>query len=370
MKIAIFATNFLPTPPIKEKVIYAPLWLTKQIAEGLAKKGHQVFLFASPDSTVKNVEIISLNLGPFSKNKKWKDCYKNSGATWRSYIRENYEMTLASEMFKMARKGAFDVIQLHSRPRMIHFAKLVDIPVCFTMHDPPNYPPRSKAVRSIFEIIRCGDIKNLFLIGNSHAQVNSAPELNWHKVIHHGIDTKLFAYSEKPKDYLAFAGRLIRQKGADIAIKAAIKTGQKLKIAGEHPSDRKKYWGKKIEPFLSQQITYEGMLDKKSLAKFYQGAKALLMPTLCEETFGLVMAEAMSCGTPVIAFNRGAVPEVVRHGKTGFVVKNKKEMEKSIALIDNLERKDCRDWVEQNFSLQRMIDDYENLYKELVKKTA
>ena len=171
-----------------------------------------------------------------------------------------------------------------------------------------------------------------------------------------------------PIEYLAFAGRIVPQKGLDIAVRVAKKTGKKLKIAGPVGPEQKGYWDKKIKPYLSDKITYEGMLPAKQMPEFYKNAEALLMPILWPESFGLVMTEAMACGTPVVAFNRGSVSEVIKNNKSGFIVKDEKQMIAAVKKIDEIKRFDCRRWVEDNFSLENMVDNYEKLYLRTTKK--
>ena len=141
---------------------------------------------------------------------------------------------------------------------------------------------------------------------------------------------------------------------------------EKLIIAG--PIMRKRYWEKRIKPHLGRNIIYKGMISQKEMVKLYQKAKGFLMPTLLEESFGLVVAEAMSCGTPAIGFDNGAIKEVIDHGKTGFVVKNERGMIKAVKNLDKIKREDCRKWVVDNFSLQAMIDGYEKVYLKILKK--
>lgn len=381
LRIAIMATNLYPTPPNNEKSIYAPLWLTHQLTEGLVKKGHEVFLFGATGSKTK-AKLISNNLPPLGEHKEWGKSYKqlndiskqiseaNYGLTWsikwKEVLRENYEMLLASKLFQMAQQNKFDIIQFHSPIRMLHFASLVKTPVVATIHDTFPHPLGSNAVKLTYKYL--DKYYDLHFISVSNAQRKPLPNINYVATIYHGIDIKKFAFKEGPGEYLAFAGRIVPQKGIHVAIEAAKATGHKLKIAGPIPPESETYWQQKIKPQLSSQITYQGMLTSKKMVSFYQNAEALLMPISLPESFGLVMAEAMACGTPVIAFPKGAIPEVIKHKKTGFVVKNQAEMIKAVKNIDKIKREDCRKWVEDNFSLQTMIDNYEKVYYKIINK--
>ena len=376
MRIAIFGTNYASTPPSK-KQIYAPLNLAWYLAEGLVKKGHKVFLFGSSDSKT-SAKLISNNLPSFGKNKEWNRAFKKlvekeslimkgrhefTWATkWKEVLRENYELMLAVKLQEMAQKGIFDVIQFHSPLRVLHFTQSIKAPVFFTMHDPVMHPFGSGTVKTIAE-----SFKKVNFISISNAQKKPAPKINWVETVYNGTDTSQFKFSEKKGSYLAFAGRIVPQKGLDIAVKVAKTTNKRLRIAGPINAEHQNYWDKEIKPYLSSKITYEGTIPLNKIQSFYQGAEALLMPILWAESFGLVMTEAMACGTPVIAFNKGSVPEVIKNKKTGFIVKNEKQMIKAVKNIDKIKRQDCRRWVVDNFSIEKMVDNYEKLYLKLSK---
>jgi len=143
-----------------------------------------------------------------------------------------------------------------------------------------------------------------------------------------------------------------------------------LLLAGRLDPYRREYFKTKIKPHLSQKIKYLGELSGKKLSNFYSQAKACLYPIEWEEPFGLVMIEAMATGTPVIVFNRGSAKEIIKDRRTGFVVKNIEEMVKAIKEIDQIDRHNCRERVEKYFTYQRMVDDYEKIYYQLIKNEA
>jgi len=367
MRIAIIDTNFYPTPPIGKKKINAPLWITSYLAEGLVKKGHKVSLFGSSDSKTK-ANLISNNLPSLPNNKNWFKAFQKVNLKWKEIIGENYELFLISRLYEMAQKNLFDIIQFHSNLRVLHFAPLVKTPIVFTIHDPFDYPSGSNALKLIYGSFQKNRIKHVHFVSLSNSQRKPCPSLNYAATIYNGIDAQKFSFSEKEGDYLAFAGRMSPWKGAHIAIRIAKKTGEKLKIAAEIPNYSVDYWDKKIKPYLSQKIIYQGTLKQSQMPSFYKKAKALLMPISWEEPFGLVMIEAMACGTPVIAFNRGSVPEIIKHGKTGFIVNNEKEMTEAIKKIDQIDRKECRKHVEENFTVEKMVDNYEKLYFKILNQ--
>ena len=196
---------------------------------------------------------------------------------------------------------------------------------------------------------------------------------NW--ICYNGMDTSLYKFNPKPKDHFIWVARIDKCKGIENAILAAKKAGVKLLLAGRLDSTQEIYFKTKIKPHLGKQIKYVGELGQKEIVGFYAKAKGCLYPIEWEEPFGLIMTESMTCGTPVIAFNRGSVPEVVKDKKTGFVIpfkdkrgrKNIKGLVEAIKKIDEIKREDCKNWVEKNFSYPKMVDCYEQIYYKLVK---
>ncbi|OGK24314.1 hypothetical protein A3D76_02640, partial [Candidatus Roizmanbacteria bacterium RIFCSPHIGHO2_02_FULL_37_9b] len=218
-------------------------------------------------------------------------------------------------------------------------------------------------------------------ISNAHRSLFKKTPI--YKVIHNGVDTNLFTFQEKKDDYLLWIGRLSKAKNADgtymdpkgvkWAIKLAKQTNSKLIITGN--VEDMDFYNSDVKPYLSEQIAWYGPVSSKQelkqteIAKLMQNAKAFLMTVNWCEPFGLVMAEAMSCGTPVIGFDRGAVPELIIHGKTGYTVtpeKGIKGLQDALAKINRINPQNCRDHVLKNFSVEKMIENYENLYKEFI----
>ena len=376
MKIAIVSTNFYPTPPNK-KTISAPLWLTKTLTERLSKRGHDVTFFGASDSTIKTK--VASNTPSLKKNKDWDKPYKfleekaselldkKSSQTllaqeWQTILRENYQLRLATYFCKKAEEENFDIIHFHTPFTFLHFASFVDTPIVMTIHDPLTYPLKSNSLKVICKLFS----EEVNFITISEAQRKPAPSLNYLATVPNGIEIDKFNFSKKGKGYLAFAGRLTPEKGAHTAIKVAKELDKPLKIAGKIYPQYKDYWEKEIKPNLSEKIEYLGLLPREKMSNFYKNADALLMPIEREEPFGLVMIEAMACGTPVVAFNKGAVPEVIKNNETGFIVKNPKEMIKATQNIEKIKRKDCREHVENNFSTEKMVDNYLKTYKKIV----
>ncbi|MCK5085412.1 glycosyltransferase family 4 protein, partial [Candidatus Parcubacteria bacterium] len=201
----------------------------------------------------------------------------------------------------------------------------------------------------------------------SNNQRKGMPDLNYAATVYNGLDIEKFKFQKKHKNYLAFLGRFSSEKGVDTAVKVAAKSGEKIKIAGNIWGNG--FYNEKVKPYLKKgEIENVGLLREDQLSDFLGGAKALLFPIRWEEPFGLVMIEAMACGVPVIAFNRGSAPEVIKHGKTGFIVENEEEMIEAIKNIDKIDREDCRKHIEGNFTVGKMVDGYEDVYGKILKK--
>ena len=358
LKIATVVASELPFPiPSDFPRPYAPLQVALDVAEGLAERGHRITFFGPAGSKSKKFEVITAPFVPLYKNKilEMPEVYGRE----REKIFGLFDQYLVALLFKENLKRKFDIIHIHPADRALPLAFLTDTPVVYTLHD-PLYKWRG-------EIFKLYQTKNQYFISLSDAQRKSAPDLNYAGTCYNGIDLNLFPYSEKPKNQCLFLGRILPRKGVAEAIKVAIKAGENLVIAGNSGSRKGKYWKTKIKPYLKRKnIKYVGSVPYPNTHKYYGRAKVLLCPIKWEEPFGLTFIESMACGTPVIAFDRGSVREVIKNGKTGFVVKNLSQMAKAIKKIDKISRKDCRKWVEDNFTTERMIEDYEKVFYKIL----
>lgn len=355
LRIAAFDSSQAPFPlPSDFPRPLAPLIIAYDIAEGLARRGHEVFLFGPRGSRSATFKAVEVDFEPLYKNKIWEE--SDVRGTEREKIASLFDQYVISKIFKEHQKKPFDLIHIHPIDRVLPFVSLFpNVPVVSTLHD-PIYNWRAK-------VFRMFDADNLHLISISNAQRKPAPDLNYAATAYNGINVDLFSFNNSPEDYLFFAGRLQENKGVFEAIQAAKAANSKLLIAGSTAEG--KYWEEKIKPFLDDKIQYLGLVPYNQLPDYYRQAKALLFPILWEEPFGLVMTEAMACGTPVIAFNRGSVSEVVADGKTGFVVNSVNEMADAIKKIDSIDRQECRRHVEQNFSVEKMVENYEKTFLRL-----
>jgi len=360
MRIAMFCSGRYPTPP-KEDVIFAPLWVASFLAEEMVKRGHKVTLFGAQGSKSK-AKVIDLGLPPLETHPTLAQCIDIR----KDRVINFYEQIYISDIYARAAAGEFDIIHIHPVDVAINFAKNSSTPTVFTLHD-----PISCWRKFVYELYPKSE--NINFVSISDSQRGPSKQINYIDTIYNGIDIKKYEFDAKGGDYLFEASRIVRPKGFDLAIKVAQKTGLPLKIAGEILDPA--YWDEKIKPFIGGQISYEGMVSPFKLPEYYRKAKAFIFPLQWEEPFGLVMIEAMACGAPVIAFDRGSAREVVKDGVTGFVVPplNKKGepniegLAEAVGKIDTIDRAACRKRVEDNFTLEKMVDRYEKLYRKLSK---
>lgn len=355
LKIATMVTGHFTTPPPKG-IVYAPMDIAVEVSEGLVKKGHEVDFYGPEGTKVKVTNVISAGLKALNQPEGQAITKgENVGNAEVNKIFNLWDQFLIAKMFEAAEKGRYDLLHIHPADRSLPLAlSHPETPVFYTLHD-PIYSWKAE-VFSMFAS------QNQHYISISDAQRKPAPDLNYAATIYNGIDLGAFPYSESHDDYLLFIGRLQPEKGLAEAVQVARMTGEKLLIIG--PPVTGEYWDKKIAPYLGDKIQYLGFVPREELFKYYQRAKATLVPIQWEEPFGLILTESMACGTPVIAFERGSVPEIVLDGKTGFIIKdnNLEAMAGAVRKIDKIKRIDCRNHVEQNFSIQRMIDRYEEVF--------
>ena len=351
LKIATFVAAEIPFPIPKDfPRPYAPLQIALDVAEGLSKKGHKITFFGPKGSKSKKFEVFEAPIVPLYKNEILK--YSNVKGREREKIYGLFDQYLAALLFKEHLKKKFDIIYIHPADRVLPFALLTKTPIVYTLHD-PIYGWRA-------DIFQMYQTNNQYYVSISENQRKQAPDLNWTATVYNGINPKFFPFNPKPKNQLIHLGRLLERKGPQIAIQAAIQAKEKLIIAGD--PNHGKLWDKKIKPYLGGNIKYVGNIPYKETYKYYGDSKALLCPIKWEEPFGLTFIEAMACGTPVITFDRGSAREVIKHGKTGFIVKNISQMAKAIKKIDQIDRRECRKHVEKNFTIEKMVDGYEKVF--------
>ncbi|NQU77148.1 glycosyltransferase family 4 protein [Candidatus Falkowbacteria bacterium] len=368
LKIALFCSTGDVIPP-KANIVNAPRWLVYYLANGLTEKGHDVTLFAVPGSHSK-AKLVAKKIIDWPKNKYVAKLQRENAPGERSRRFVINDQTCLLDIF--LEKNNFDLVHANSELVLPLAALTPNLPTLITYHSPYDIH-----YNELFQYYK-KRFPQIFINSLSKAHANQAPSVPFDFVIHNGIDSSNFTFNEKPKDYLLFSGRINANKGGDIAVSIARKTNKPLNILGQKFYSSKKtikFWDTKIQPYLNNKIKYCGFVPYVKTKKYYQGAKALLFPNRWKEAFGLVLIEAMACGTPVVATSFGAVPEVVKNGVTGYVVKNEKEMIKATKKIYSMPKEKylemrhaCRKHVEENFTIEKMIDNYEKAYYQMVKK--
>lgn len=385
MKIAILTFSSKPIPSPKDR-IFAPGVLANNLAENLIKRGHQVDLFAPKDSKTK-ANLMSFDLK--STYSQFKSIMEKNPVLY-NYQVDQHELFQYSNALEIINRGNYDIVHANDFRKLMYFSPFINRPIVYTYHGSPQ-----DDISSEIEIARAKKYfaNNLFVAISHRQTVLGNKYFNFIDVVHHGIDLNNFSYNSHSGDKLLFFGRIMERKGPDIAIKTAIKTGKELDIVGDYLQSEKDmdFFHKKVEPLVNnnKKIRFFSHVPYNKVANAYQDKKALLFPIQWEEPFGLVMIEAMACGTPVIAYARGSVPEVIKDGETGFIInsseKDKRgnfiikktgldgmiEAVKKIYAMPEAEycqmRQNCRKHVEQNFTIEKMVDGYESVYKKVIE---
>ncbi|MES2426725.1 MAG: glycosyltransferase family 4 protein [Bacteroidota bacterium] len=335
MKVAVLAPVAWRTPPRH----YGP-WeqISSNIAEGLIKLGIEVTLFATGDS---------LTAGKLASV-----CEKGYEED-RSQDAKVLECLHISNLMERSRE--FDIIHNNFDFLPLTYSGLIKTPVITTIHG-------FSSSRIIPVYKKYNPINNYVSISNS----DRSAELNYLATVYNGIDTKDFKFNNHPQDHLLYFGRIHPDKGTAEAIEIAKKSKRKLLIAGIVQDEA--YFKEKIEPQLNDQIEFIGSAGPEKRNSLLGNALALLHPINFNEPFGLSVAEAMLCGTPVIAFNRGSMPELIKHEETGFLVNTVEEAVESVQNLKNIRRQDCHNWANAQFSCDKMVDDYLGLYRQILGK--
>ena len=349
MKIAII--GLLDTPITKDSLGGTEIW-TYNFAEKLISLGHEVTLFASEGSSFS---------GKFYQVANRSDV-ELPGSVLKLSKEKIVEFSIKqiNEVIKI--QDQFDIIHISNCNFYFYlpFIKKFHIPVIITVH---SYNFSGSHAKELFE-----KYPQPFYVFNAKSFEKTWPAPKKYQVIYTGINLNDFEYNPNPENYIFWMGRIHQDKGIQDAIKFAQKSKEKLTIAG--PIRNQEYFDQEVEPFLSDKIQYVGELNQIEKVDYYKKAKAFLLTTKREESFGLVAVEAMACGTPVIAYNRGALAEVISDGETGFVVEpdNIGELVEKSKLIDSIDRKACRARVEKNFDIDLMTKNYLDLYQKLLEE--
>jgi glycosyltransferase involved in cell wall biosynthesis len=311
------------------------------LVDELVNLGHEVTLFASGDS-VTGAELIPVCPRALRLGRPRTDPMA-------------IQATLIEEV--ACRANDFDLIHAHIDWLHLPLLSRLGVPFLTTCHgrlDLPLFP----------DVIR--RFPRAAFVSISENQRIPLPEANWIGTVYHGLPQGQFQPSFEPGSYLAFLGRLTAEKGPEPAMRIARAVGMPLQIAAKVPRGETSYFKERIEPQVDgKQVRLIGEVNDRAKQGFLAGAAALLFPIDWPEPFGLVMIEAMACGTPVIAFRSGSVPEVVDHGMTGFVVSDEEEAIQAIGRLGELDRRRIRTQFEKRFTARRMAEDYLNHYAAL-----
>jgi len=373
---------------ILPNVIFSPAELAIALAEGLQRLGVEITLF-SPGRVQTNVPNHTADLTYFERElaergDSYLDLLKKHPLTYVTLARQ-VQSELIAEAYAMANDDKLDIVHIYTNEEdlALPFAKLCRKPVIFTHHDPFNFSVKYKNVFPKYT--------NLNWVSLSYAQRSGMPpETNWIGNVYHGLTSNHGRPIEEPtNDYVAFLGRIIQPKGVHLAIQAVQQYNDqsqqpiRLKIAGKHYAGHTKdtYWQSQIVPLLDDPyIEYVGFISPIERHAFLGNARALIMPSLFDEPFGMVSIESLASGTPVIGLDSGAIPEVITDGETGSIVQKVYDLDGSIdepktvdgitnaiARIGAINRLDCYREFETRFTSERMCTEYLKLYNQLTR---
>lgn len=336
MRIALIAAPFIAVPPAD----YGGTELfVGHLAEELQKNGVDVVVYANGESTVK-------------ADRRW--LYERS--QWPIKVSEYTWLKDLNHQAWAIQDAAKDCDAIHAQAALaIPFSRFIQKPMVLTLHGP--HEPKLSEIYSYYPDV------NYVCISEAQCQSESMPKT---RSIHHGIDLGLYRFIEQKQEYLSFIGRIAPLKGTHVAIEVAKRTGIPLKIAGDVQPANRQYFEKKIRPEIDGKLVeYIGVADLKAKNELLGNSMAMLFPIQWNEPFGLVMVEAMACGTPVLAMPGGSVPEVVRDGVSGYICRSVRDMVKHVREL-NIAPSTVRKYVAENFSVERMVKSYVALYEEIV----
>jgi glycosyltransferase involved in cell wall biosynthesis len=340
MRIAQIAPLYESVPP---KLYGGTERVVSYLTEELVRQGHDVTLFASADS------ITSARLVP---------CAERALRLDAGCVDPLAHHIVQLE--QLAREHArFDVVHFHIDYLHFPFSRRQPVPQLTTLHGRLDLPD----LRAVYR-----EFSDMPVVSISDAQRVPLPWVNWLGTVYHGLPEHLLEYRARPGTYLAFLGRISPEKRVDRAIEIARRIGMPLRIAAKVDKVDREYYREQIQPLMSDPLVeYIGEIGESDKAEFLGNAHALLFPVDWPEPFGLVMIEAMACGTPTVAFRCGSVPEVLEEGVTGFVVDDIDGAVRAVERIDTLSRHRCRQVFETRFSAARMAKDYVAVYQRLAR---
>jgi glycosyltransferase involved in cell wall biosynthesis len=334
MRIAILSPVAWRTPPRH----YGP-WeqIASNVAEGLVEQGMEVSLFATKDSVTKG-RLEAIVATGYEEDKEIDP--KVAECLHIGHLMENAHR--------------FDLIHNHFDFLPLTYSRLINTPMVTTIHG--------------FSSVKIIPVYKKYNDGNYYVSISNSdrsPELTYVSTVYNGIDENLFTLNEKPGDYLLYFGRIHHDKGTWEAIQIARKAKRKLIISGIIQDQA--YFNEKVHPFINDEdIVYAGSSGPDKRNELLGNAYALLHPVNFNEPFGLSVAESMFCGTPVIAFDKGAMQELILPARTGFLVRDTDQAAEMLPDVAGISRKYCREWAASKFSKKKMIADYLEVYKKIL----
>jgi len=341
MRIAQVAPLYESVPP---KYYGGTERVVSYLTEELVRQGHEVTLFASGDSETK-ARLVAACRQSLRLDKRYKD-----------HMAHHYVML--EHVFQ--REGEFDIIHFHVDYLHFPLSRREAITHVTTLHGRLDLP-------DLFPLYH--EFRDMPVISISNGQREPLPWANWQATVYHGLPADIYRFRPEPGSYLAFLGRISPEKRVDRAIEIATRVGMPLKIAAKVDRVDKDYFESVIAPLLHNSLVeFVGEIGDGEKDEFLGNAYALLFPIDWPEPFGLVMIEAMACGTPVIAYRSGAVPEVMEQGHTGFIVHGLENAVGAVQHVAQLSRKRCREVFEQRFTATRMAHDYVQQFERLIAR--
>jgi glycosyltransferase involved in cell wall biosynthesis len=339
MRIAQVAPLYESVPP---KYYGGTERVVSYLTEELVRRGHEVTLFASGDSVTKAHLVAA--------------CRRSLRLDKHCIDQMAHHVLMLEHVFQRARE--FDMVHFHVDYLHYPLSRRQPFAHVTTLHgrlDIPDLVPLYQEFRDVP------------VVSISNAQRQPLPWVNWQATVYHGLPEDLYRFRKEPGTYLAFLGRISPEKRVDRAIEIAKRVGIPLKIAAKVDKVDRDYFEGVVEPLLRDPlIEFVGEIGDGEKDEFLGNAYALLFPIDWPEPFGLVMIEAMACGTPVIAYRQGSVPEVMEEGRTGFIVSELEDAIQAVRRISELSRERCREVFEQRFTASRMATDYLKVYERLI----
>lgn len=344
MKIAQISSIYLSIPP---KTYGGTEWIVYNLCQHLTRRGHQVELFASGDSKVdcalQSVLPVASQDDPEST----------------IYLEKELEARNTYNLYRQADR--FDVIHAHWPTLAPYFSVNTKTPTVIT------YAYIEKELHQYYQ----DHFRNCFPVCVSRAQARMLGEESL-PVVHNGIEVEEIPFNDKPEDFFLIVARITPGKGIAEAIRIARKAKIRLVIVGHIPShlpSSEPYFAKEVKPHIDgDRVSYIERLPYSDLMETVSRAKGFLFPIQWDEPFGMVVVEAMAAGTPVLAYRRGSMPELIKDRETGYLLDDEEGMVQGVACIEKVDRRRCREWVKERFSVEQMVSAYESLYEKIVRK--